>query len=131
MWVVSSAPTAVSNCFPPEPEPHRTRMDSQLLKSDWEAQEDDDMEGSFLCSFVLIFGLRSVGSGKVGRIEERQRRIGSRREPPKRWTLHLSYFTSSGHSRLQVRFPRRRHFFDAEGYGGQRMSLSERINSNT
>ena len=53
-------------------------MDFQLLKSDWETKEDDDMEGSFLCPFVSVFGSRKVTSGKAGRFEERQRRIGGR-----------------------------------------------------
>jgi len=117
--------------LPTEPEPHRTRMDSQLPKSDWETQEDDNMEGNFLCPFVLAFDLRRVASGKAGRIEERQRRIGGRREPSKRRSLHLPRLTSSGHSCLQVRIPQWHHFFDAKGHGGQRMSLSEKINNNT
>lgn len=39
---------------PPEPEPHRARLDSQLSMSDWETQEDDNVEGSFLHLFVLF-----------------------------------------------------------------------------
>ena len=56
--------------FPTEPEPHRTRMDPQLLDSDWETQEDDDMEGNPLCPFVLTFGSRTVDLGQASCIKE-------------------------------------------------------------
>lgn len=52
MWVVVYIPTNCSQLFPPEPEPHGTRLDPQLFMSDWETQEDDNVEGSLLCPFV-------------------------------------------------------------------------------